>query len=112
MTINHGGPFWKETETSQEAIAKWNDYRKVQPNAMARHFIHQLPEADKELNARMVMHKHRSDFAILDWELPPKSLEKAPEEPNVYNDGSLQKFALPMVVGWRYGSLVARAQTH
>ena len=90
MTINAGGFFWKEAETSQETIAKWNDYRKAQPNAMTRQFIHQLPEADEDLNARTVMHKYRNDFAILDWELPPKLLEKAPEEPNVYNDGSLQ----------------------
>ena len=43
------------------------------------------------MNARKVMHKHRNDFALMDWVLPPRLQEKAPEEPNVYNDGSLNK---------------------
>ena len=90
MTINEHGPFWKEETAPYEASVFWNDYRKAQQSAMTRQFIHQLPEADKVLNARTVMHKYRNDFAILDWDLPPKSLEKAPDEPNVYNDGSLK----------------------
>ena len=36
------------------------------------------------------MHKHRLDFALIDWELPPKSKDKAPQDPNVFNDGSLK----------------------
>ena len=67
------GPYWKEKETTQQAMRQWNEHRKVQPSAAARQFIHELPEEDQELNARKVMHKHRSNFALIYWELPPKA---------------------------------------
>ena len=42
------------------------------------------------MNARKVMHKHRDDLALIDWDLPPKAEAGAPDEPNVFNDGSLK----------------------
>ena len=57
---------------------------------MAEQFLRNLGEADKQLNARQLMHKHRKDFAKIELVLPPKSTQNAPENPNVYNDGSLK----------------------
>ena len=90
MSIEGTGPFWHEEETSWLATSLWCDLRKIRPTPKTRQFIHLLPDADKKLNARQIMHKHRSDFALLDWELPPLATETAPEEPNVFNDGSLK----------------------
>ena len=70
------GPYWKEEGTTQQAMRQWNDYRKVQPRAAASQFINELPEEDQQLNARKVMHKNRSNFALIGWELPPKALEQ------------------------------------
>ena len=90
MSTEAFGPYWNEDNTSHEAAKQWNEHRKTQPNAAARQFLYALPEVDNKLNARMVMHKHRSDFALLDCDLPPKSKDKAPVVPNVFNDGSLK----------------------
>ena len=89
MGIDEHGPFWKE-QVNDEAMKQWNEVRKTQPQPLARQFLHELSEEDRQMNARNVMHKHGNDFALIDWALPPRAEEKAPEEPNVYNDGSLK----------------------